>query len=211
MAAGGLGERGDIVLQALVHMDVPHLVPVGEERGGVDHGRDRGDGVLAAQAPQEGDLVGGLRIAERYAHQEAVELGLRQREGALVFDRVLGRHHQEGTFEGIGDAVDADLLFLHGFEQGGLGARGGAVDLVGQQDVHEHRAGVELEPPFGLVEHGDAGHVVGQQVGHALQALELAVDAGREGARQHGLAGTGHVLDQHVPLDQERHHHELDG
>ena len=42
---------------------------------------------------------------------------------------------RKGRGRGRGDAVGADLRFLHRLEDGRLGARGGAVDLVGEQDV----------------------------------------------------------------------------
>ena len=41
--------------------------------------------------------------------------------------------------------LDADLLFAHRFEQRRLRARRGAVDLIGQHDVGEDRAGLEIE------------------------------------------------------------------
>src|SRR5690606_39965042 len=57
-------------------------------------------------------LAGGQR--DRQLEEEAVELGLGQRVGALVLDGVLGRGHQEGVGERAGGAVDGDLAFLHG-------------------------------------------------------------------------------------------------
>ena len=53
------------------------------------------EGVVVAvgvEHRQLGRLVG---VADRDAHQEAVELALRQRVGALVLDRVLGGHDEE--------------------------------------------------------------------------------------------------------------------
>ena len=50
-----------------------------------------------------------VRVAERRPHEEAVELGLRQRECPLLLDRVLGREHEEGIGEGPRDAVDRHL------------------------------------------------------------------------------------------------------
>jgi hypothetical protein len=42
-------------------------------------------------------------------------------------------------------AVDGDLAFLHGLQEGGLGLGRGAVDLVGEQQVGEDRALLEGE------------------------------------------------------------------
>ena len=90
-------------------------------------------------------LVGFGRVAERQAQQEAVELRLGQRERALELDRVLRRQHQERPRQRARLAVDGDLALLHRLQQRRLGARRGAVDLVGQHDLGEDRPGPELE------------------------------------------------------------------
>ncbi len=56
----------------------------------------------------------------------------------------------------MGDAVDADLAFFHGFEQRALGARAGAIDLVRQQQLGEYRALAEFELLRRPVEDRDA-------------------------------------------------------
>ncbi len=137
-------------------------------------------------------------------------MGLGQGEGPLVLDGVLRGQHQERRGERTGDAVHRDLPFLHGLQQRGLGAGRGPVDLVGQQDVDKDRAGPELERVGLLVEHAHAGDVVGQQVGRALQPLEADAQAGGDGPGQHGLAGAGHVLDEHVSLAEQGHHQQFD-
>ena len=48
-----------------------------------------------------------VRVADVEAEQEAVELRLGQRIGALVLDRVLGPDHEERVGQRVGDAVDA--------------------------------------------------------------------------------------------------------
>jgi hypothetical protein len=53
-------------------------------------------------------------------------------------------------------------VLAHHFEERGLGARAGAVDLIGEQDVGEDRALAELEGAIrGLIETA-AGDVGGQ-------------------------------------------------
>ena len=51
--------------------------------------------MFTLEVSQEGLLVGCGRVTNRQAHQETVELGFGQREGALILDRVLGGQHQE--------------------------------------------------------------------------------------------------------------------
>ena len=72
--------------------------------------------------------------------QEAVELGFGEGEGAFVFDGVLGGEDEEGFGEKMGGAFDGDLGFLHGFEEGGLGAGCGAIDFICEEDVDEEGA-----------------------------------------------------------------------
>ncbi len=90
-------------------------------------------------------LVGHGRVADVELHEESVELGLRQRVGALVLDRVLGRDDEERLRERVADTVDAHLAFLHRLEQRGLGLRRRAIDLVGQDEVGEDGPGPERE------------------------------------------------------------------
>ena len=101
-------------------------------------------------------------------------------------------------------AVDGDVALLHALEQSGLGLRRGAVDLVDEDDVGEHRPRVELEPRLALVEDVGADDVGGKQVGGALHARVLGVDRAGEGTSERGLTDAGVVLDQDVALGEQR-------
>ena len=96
-------------------------------------------------------------------------------------------------------AVAGDLALAHRLEHGRLGARGGAVQLVGEQDMREQRTGGEDEFLRLLVPDQPAGDVAGQEVGRELDALHVERERARQGARQHGLAQPGQVLEQQVP------------
>ena len=76
---------------------------------------------------------------------EAVELRFGQRIRAFELDRILRRQHEERRRQRPRLAERRHAPFLHRFEQRRLGLRRGAVDLVGQQQVGEDRAGVEHE------------------------------------------------------------------
>ena len=95
---------------------------------------------LPARELEDGALGDGVGLADAHVEQEAVELGLRQRIGAFVLDRVLRRHHQEWPRQRVGRAADGDLLFAHRLQQRRLHLRRRAVDLVGQDEVVEQRA-----------------------------------------------------------------------
>ena len=79
----------------------------------------------------------------------------------------------------------------------------GTVDLVGQQHVAEHRAGVELEGALALVEDRRAGDVARKHVGGALHALGGGVDRLGDRPGQHGLTGAGNVLEENVAFAQD--------
>ena len=67
--------------------------------------------LLLARDPalQHVPLLAGGRVAERDPQQEAVELRLRERVGALVLDRVGGGEHVERRGQREGLALDRDL------------------------------------------------------------------------------------------------------
>ena len=107
--------------------------------------REPADRLAPVAAGEQLALALAVGIAERDAHQEAVELRLGQRIGAELVGRVLGRDDEERRRQRARLAFDGDLVLLHRLEQRALRLRPGAVDLVGEQHVREHRAGVEDE------------------------------------------------------------------
>ena len=86
-------------------------------------------------------------ILDPDVEEETIELRLGKRISPFLLDRVLGREHEEGLGEPHGLAGGGHAVLLHGLEEGGLGPRGSAVDLVGQDDVGEDRPGEEPEFP----------------------------------------------------------------
>ena len=87
-------------------------------------------------------------IADVDREHEAVELGLGQRIGAFLLDRVLRGHDEERRLELEGVRPAGDLVLLHGLQERGLGLGRRAVDLVGQDDVGEDRPLDEPERPL---------------------------------------------------------------
>ncbi len=153
-------------------------------------------------------LAFGQRDAQ--LQQEPVELGLRQRVRPLVLDRVLGRRDQERLRQRPGRPVDADLALLHRLEQRGLGLRRRPVDLVGEQQVREDRAGPEVERGGPRVVDQRTGHVAGHQVRGELDPLGVQVERGGQGAHEQRLRDAGHALQEHVAAAEQRHHDPAD-
>src|SRR5207247_5818530 len=76
----------------------------------------------------DAELLALVRIPERRAHEEAVELRFGKQERSLLLDRVLGGDQKEGAREVTRDAVDRDLELRHRLEQRGLRLRHRTVD-----------------------------------------------------------------------------------
>ncbi|MNO74502.1 hypothetical protein D3C76_655040 [compost metagenome] len=143
-------------------------------------------------------------------HQEAVELGFRQRVGAFLLDGVLRGHYQEQRRQFIGTAPDTDLALGHGFEQCRLNLGRGAVDFVRQHQVMEDRALLEHEAAgFRAIDLG-TGDVGRQQVGGELDAMELRFDAFCQFLDGLGLGQARSALDQHVAVGKQGDEQALD-
>ena len=107
-------------------------------------------------------------------------------------------------------AADGDLALLHRLEQRALHLGGRTVDLVGQDEVGEHRPERDLELALLLVEDPRADDVGGHQVGGELDALELAADRLGERLHRHRLGEPGHALDEEVAAGQQGDDHALE-
>jgi hypothetical protein len=102
-----------------------------------------------------------------------------------------------------GFALGGHLPFFHGFEQGALRLRGGAVDFVGQQHLREYRAGQEPEIAALAVEDRDAEDVRRQHVAGELDARELESEQAGQGVRQRRLADAGQIFNQQMAFCQQ--------
>ena len=109
------------------------------------------------------------------------------------------------------DPLDRHLALLHRFEQGGLRAGGGPVDLVDQDDVGEDRPGDEAERPGDLVEHADAREVGREEVGGRLDPSERPTDRPGQGACERGLPYARDPLQQQVPVREHADRGRPDG
>ena len=204
MAAAG-GDQGDAVLpDAAVDLDLLDGGLHREQPGGVD---ERVEHHLLASAGdpavQDVVLLLGRGVAEGDPQQEPVELGLRERVGAFVLDRVGRGEDVERRGQREGAALDGDLALLHRLEQGRLGLGRGAVDLVGQQQAGEQRARAEVELARALVVDERPGEVGGEQVGGELGAGELQAEGLRERPGGQRLAEPREVLEQHVAARED--------
>jgi hypothetical protein len=152
-----------------------------------------------------------VRIAERRAQEEAVELRLGQRERALLLDRVLGRDQEKRRRQPPRRAIHRDLMLGHRLEQRRLRLRHRTIDLIDEQDVREDRARPELELPLARIPDRETRHIGRLDVRRALHAARVsALDGPRDRTRQHRLCGARHVLEQHVSAARERRQDDAD-
>ena len=163
-------------------------------------------------ALEDPELLLDRRIAERGAKEEPVELGLGQRERALLLDRVLGRDQEERGRQRPARAVDRHLPLGHPLEQRRLRLRQRAVDLVDEEDVGEDRAGPELEPPLLRVPDRQSGDVGRLQVRRALDPARRSRrrSSRRAPARAPSWPCPGTSSSRTWPFAGERREHERD-
>ena len=130
--------------------------------------------------------------------QETVQLGLGQRVGALVLNRVLRRDHHERLGELTGLAVDRDGVLFHRLEEGRLGLRRRTVDLVREQQVREDGALTEDELGLPGVPHHRARDIGGHEVGGELDTRHIHVEGARQGAHEQRLSNAGYAFEERV-------------
>jgi hypothetical protein len=197
--ARGAYEVDEVPPDGLAHLDALDGLAHGEDTPGVAQLAEvdllvAPKGAAADHVPL-GVAVG---VAHRDAEQEPVELRLRQGVGALVLDRVLGRHDREGRREEVGDAVGGHLVLLHRLEQRGLGLWRRPVDLVAEHEVREHRPGPEHQLATGLVEHSRTSDVRRHKVGRELDPGRDEAEHPGERAHDEGLREARDVFQEHV-------------
>ena len=200
---GGLHQTEDIVQYVLVDKHPAGLGAQLGQLGGVGGLPHLLHGVALQLAPEQVQLVPGLGIAQAQAQGEAVQLGVGQQLGAGGPRRVLGGDDQKGGGHRAGHAVHRHPALLHGLQQGGLGAAGGPVELIGQKQVAQQRAWLVLHLPGGLVVEGKAGEVGGHHIGGELDAVIFQPQGLRKGDGHGGLAHTGDVLQQDMAPGQD--------
>jgi hypothetical protein len=122
-----------------------HLVDNREQIREIVRGQHRLQRWRLAVHPRGQDLFEHRLIDAGDVHleHEAIELRFGQRIRALELDGVLRGQHEERRRQRTRLPERRHPLFLHRLEQGRLGLRRRAIDLVGQQQVREDRAGVE--------------------------------------------------------------------
>src|SRR5215207_11622432 len=178
MVARRLGDRDRVGEYLVVDLDRLHEPPGLENLSYMYDGFDlleRTPLDLRAHDPALGVV---LRVAHARRDHKPVELSLRKRVGTVKLVRVLGSYDEERLWQGTRRALYRNLSLGHSLQQGALRARGGAVDLIGEQDRGEHRTWYPLKMRLAGIVDARARDVRGQQVGCELDAREVGRNRG---------------------------------
>ena len=92
-------------------------------------------GCAAAPAAEEFQFILRTGIPDGQPQRKAVQLGIGQKLGTRGPRRILGGNDQEGLGHRMGYPVHRDLPLLHGLQQRRLGAAGGPVEFIGQEEI----------------------------------------------------------------------------
>jgi hypothetical protein len=106
--------------------------------------------------------------------------------------------------------ADRDLPLLHHLEQGRLHLRRRAVDLVGKQEVAEHRAELGVEAPLPRAVDARPDEIRGHEIRRELDPCERAAEHPGGRLDGEGLGEAGNTFDQQVALGQEADDHALE-
>ena len=147
----GLCQPGDILVNGVLNFRFRRFLNQRLQLLPVNHRGHPVQGVFRVSVPQNADLAFKIGVAHADLNHEPVHLRRRQHLRSRRTHGVLGRQHHEGLGQLIGLAVHRHVQFFHGFQQGGLGLAGGAVDLVGQKQIRHDRAGLIDEAAAFLV------------------------------------------------------------
>ena len=103
----------------------------------------------------------------------------------------------------MGHAVNRDEALLHGLEQGRLRLRGGAVDLVGEEERGEDGAFDEVERAILQIKDVCPGDVRGHQIGGELDTGKIGPKDFCEGAHEERFRDAGDALDEDVAAGED--------
>src|SRR5262249_49741258 len=95
-------------------------------------------------------------------------------------------------------------------QEGGLDLGGGAVDLVGEDEVDEDGPEFDVELLGGGGVDAGADDVGGGEGGGELQACEGSAGDGGQGADGEGLGDAGHSFEEAVAAGEQRDDHAFD-
>ena len=205
----GAHDAHGVVEHRLIDTLARHQLLKRQDHPLIQHGGDAGQrqlitGLIRRGARDDVDLLLERRIGHVDLQQEAIQLGFRQRIGALGLQRILRRQHDEGPGQRQCLALQRHLILLHDLEQGALGLGRRAIDLIGEQHIGEYRTAHDAQFARRVVEHRMSGDVRWHEVRGELDPGYLKRHGLRQCPHQQRLAEPGDPFDQHVSRHDQR-------
>jgi len=197
----------NVLLDGVGHAYCRHRLARITQLVGIDDGVDRrrAEFRVGVEPVEYFGLLSSVGEADVQFEHEAVALSLREFEGALHFEGVLGRDDEERVRQFVGFAFDSDVPFLHRLQERALGLRCRAVYLVSDDDVREHRPLLDDELTALLAVDGSPGDIRRKRVRGQLDAGVLQASRAGEQARDGRLRDTRDAFDQYVSASQKSH------
>src|SRR5215207_6941171 len=194
--AGRLGDGDRVAEHLVVDLDRPHELSGLQDLPYLYDGFDLFERTPLDLGAYDPTLRVVLRVAHARRHHKPVELPLGQRIRPVELVRVLGRDDEERLGQGTRGALHRNLSLRHRLQERALRARGGAVDLIGQQHRREHGTWHPQEMRLPGIVDARPRDIRGQEVGGELDAREVGRQRGRDGPRQRRLADPRYVRKQ---------------
>ena len=166
--------------------------------------------IASIRAFQHGTLGRTIRYTQLQSHEKAIELRLRQREGADLSEWILRGNHEEWRGQGIRGTVRRHTAFLHRFEECRLRFRCASVDLIREQDLRKDRAWMKYKGRFFSVVNGGTEDISRQEITGELHPPELQPKGLRQSLGKHCFAHARHVLKEQVTPGEQTGHGEPD-
>ena len=160
------------------------------------------------------DIAFGVSVGIRHVdlYEEAVKLGLWQRIGALLFNRVLRREHVEGRVQGAIFARDRHFALLHRLQQSRLRPGACAVDFIRHQKLTKDRTRHEFKR-FGAVlaglKHFGPQNIRGHQIRRELHAIAVQPHHGGQRVHQSCFTQARQTDQQGMTTTQQRGQSEI--
>ena len=202
VASGGGNEPDDIFEDIIRGIGGGHLVLNGGNDPLIGHSGNGIQRVAALLPAQKLQLIFRCRITHGQAHHKAIHLRIRQQLRAGGAIGVLGRNDHKGPGQGMGNAIDGYLTFLHGLQQCSLSPGGCPVELVCQKEVAEDRTLLIFCGALFLIIYGETGDISGHHVRGKLHAPIVELQGPGKSNGQRGLSYAGLVLQQQMSACQ---------
>ena len=160
-------------------------------------------------------LVLFVGIRQRDVEHEPVQLRLRQRVRAALFDGVLRGENEKRLRQRVRLTADGRLTFLHRFQKSRLGLGRRPVDLVRQNQIGEQRPLLEFQTSaagrFVFLKDFRPDNIRRHQIRGELDSAKRQIERLRQRAYQQRLRQTRNPGQQTVPAAQQTANQGVDG